>query len=78
MPRKTYKGKRGTKSTKRRTRSISRTRSKSRKYRGRGGCQNGSCVIESNAPIWTTKGGCTISKDIYDHTTDRIFYSPAN
>lgn len=80
MPRKTHfkKGKRGAKSRRVRSRSMNKTQNhKSRKYRGRGGCENGSCSIESNAPLWTTKGGCTISKDIYNHTTDGIFYSPS-
>lgn len=89
MPRKTHfkKGKRSAKSRRVKSRSrsmnISRTQNhKSRKYRGRGGCENDSCSLSgsslSSGPLWTSKGGCTISKDIYNHTTDGIFYSPAN
>lgn len=85
MPRKTHfkKGKRGVKSrrvrSKSRTMNRSRSIRKSRKYRG--GCENDSCSLSgsslSSGSLWTSKGGCAISKDIYDHTTDGIFYSPS-
>ncbi len=83
MPRKTYykKGKRGSRRV--RSRSMIRSRiHKSRKYRGRGGCENDSCSLSGSAlpgaPLWLSKGGCTISKDIYNHATDQTFYSSAN
>ena len=85
MPRKTHfkRGKRGAKS--RRAKSTSRVNRtqihKSRKYRGRGGCENDSCSLSGSAlpsaPLWFSKGGCTINKDIYDHRTDGTFYSAA-
>ena len=83
MPRKTHfkKGKRAAKSRRLRS-SMNRTQiHKSRKYRGRGGCENDSCSLSGSAlpgaPLWFSKGGCTISKDIYDHRTDGTFYSAA-
>lgn len=92
MPRKTHfkKGKRGAKSRCVKSRSMKRSRnmnisrshskSKSRKYRG--GCENDSCSLSgsslSDSQIWTSKGGSDIiSKDIYHHRTDGIFYSAA-
>jgi len=82
MPRKTQfkKGKRGAKSRRLRSRSMNKSRiHKSRKYRARGGCENESCSLNGSAlpgsPLWTSKGGCTINKDIYDHRTDGTFYS---
>jgi hypothetical protein len=93
MPRKTYfkKGKRGTRNM-RKSKSMSKRmsrrrsyKSKTRKYHGRGGCENDSCSLSgstpSNAPVWTSKGGSdsdVINKDIYNHTTNQIPYSPAN
>lgn len=82
MPRKTHfkKGKRGAKSRRVRSRTMNRSMNKTRKYRG--GCENDSCSLSDSAlpgaPLWTSKGGCTISKDIYNHRTDGIFYSAAN
>ena len=89
MPRKTHfkKGKHGAKSKRVKTRSIpsrmrSRTPSKSKSRKYRGGCENDSCSLSgsslSNSQLWSSKGGCTISKDIYNHKTDGIFYSAAN
>jgi hypothetical protein len=83
MPRKTYfkKGKRGTKNM-RKSRRKSKNRpykSKSRRYRG--GCENGTCSNGLDAPLWTSKGGSdsdAINKDIYNHATNQIPYSPAN
>ena len=77
MPRKTQirvktRCKRGNKS---RTNSKSRSSKRNTfKYRGRGGCENGSCLT-TNGPEW--KGG-SISKDMYDYTTDKTFYLNAS
>lgn len=89
MPRKTHfkKGKRGAKSKHVKSRSMtsrmrSRTPSKSKSRKYRGGCENDSCSLSgsslSNSQLWSSKGGCTINKDIYNHKTDGIFYSSAN
>jgi hypothetical protein len=86
MPRKTHfkKGKRGAKSRRLRSRSMNRSRSpsKSKSHKYRGGCENDSCSLSGSAlpgaSLWTSKGGCTISKDIYNHRTDGIFYSAVN
>jgi hypothetical protein len=61
-----------------RSRTLYKSKSKTRRYRG--GCENDSCSLSgsslSNSQLWTSKGGSdTISKDIYDHRTDKIFYS---
>ena len=50
---------------------------KTRKYRGRGGCNSNTCV-SSSAPVWTSKGGACpeqINKDIYNNVIDPSFYS---
>ncbi len=87
MPRKTHfkKSKRGSKNMRksiRRSKRIPRSLyKKSRKYRGRGGCADGTCLTETTTPQWISKGGTDtelISKDIYNHTTDQMFYSSAN
>ena len=47
------------------------------KYRVKGGCENGTC-LSSNSQPWISKGGSyleLLNKDIYNHTTDDIFYS---
>lgn len=78
MPRKTQirksKGNRGTRRMHKRM-SISK-KYKTRKYRGKGGCANGTCSCEST-PQWTSKGGNSdlISKDINNYVTDKTFYS---
>jgi len=78
MARKTkYAMKQKGKSHRRRNRSR-----KTRKYRGRGGCNSDSCALSGSSPsatlLWTSKGGAhpeQISKDIYNSVTDSSFYS---
>jgi len=55
---------------------------KTRKYRGRGGCNSNSCALSGSSPsatpLWTSKGGAhpeQISKDIYESVVDPSFYS---
>jgi len=61
-----------------RSRKVSK---KNLKYRGKGGCANGSCALNSSSQPWISKGGAfpedLISEDIYNHRTDPIFYSSA-
>lgn len=79
MPRKIQFTKSKKSKGKTRSKSLKSIR-KSRKYRGRGGCENGSCSSCSpTSALWTSKGGSDlISKDIYNHATDQTFYSSAN
>jgi hypothetical protein len=78
MPRKTQfkKSKRGTRNMRK---SKRMSRHKTRKYRGKGGCSNGTCMSNSS-PQWNSKGGDpeAISKDINNYVTDGSFYSSAN
>ena len=87
MPRKTHfkKSKPGTRNmrkSKRMTNTsnrMTRYKTKSRKYRGKGGCSNGTCMNDPT-PQWTSKGGDSelISKDINNYVTDGSFYSSVN
>lgn len=82
MPRKTQNKSRNVRKTRkiRKSKTINRNKSKPRRYRVKGGCENGTC-LSPNSPPWITKGGYlehAINKDIYDHATDQSFYSSAN
>ena len=78
------RGKRGTHKSRR----VNKSRKNiSRRYRGKGGCENDSCALsgssQSNSPVWTSTGGSGISPeqmsiDRYNYATDNTFYSPAN
>ena len=59
---------------------------KTRRYKGRGGCNSNSCALSGSSPsatpLWTSKGGAhpnseQISDDIYSNKTDPSFYSSA-
>jgi hypothetical protein len=71
-----------TKKTKNR-KSVKRIyRRKTRRYRGRGGCNSNSCALSASSPsatpLWTGKGGShqeQISNDIYNSVVDPSFYS---
>lgn len=81
MPGKTHfkKSKRGTRNMRKSKRVSRHYKSKSRKYRGKGGCSNGTCM-SNLSPQWNSKGGDpeAISKDINNYVTDGSFYSSVN
>lgn len=82
MPRKNQNKSRNVRKTRKtRNRKNKSINTKSRRYRVKGGCENGTC-LSPNSPPWISKGGSyledILNKDLYDHTTDKSFYSSAN